>query len=46
VTSSRPYRDALPPDYAYAELRNECAKGRRNPRLVEAFISLSREGGA
>jgi putative two-component system response regulator len=46
VTSSRPYRDALPPDYAYAELRSECAKGRRNPRLVEAFISLSREGGA
>ena len=43
VTSSRPYRDALPPDYAYAELRSECVKGRRNPRLVEAFISLSRE---
>jgi putative two-component system response regulator len=46
VTSSRPYRDALPPDYAYAELRSECAKGRRDPRLVEAFIGLSREGGA
>jgi putative two-component system response regulator len=44
VTSSRPYRDALSADYAYAELRSECAKGRRNPRLVEAFISLSREG--
>ena len=44
VTSSRPYRDALSADYAYAELRNECARGRRNPRLVEAFISLSREG--
>jgi putative two-component system response regulator len=44
VTSSRPYRDALPADYAYAELRSECTKGRRNPRLVEAFISLSREG--
>ena len=31
VTSSRPYRDALSADYAYAELRSECAKGRRNP---------------
>jgi putative two-component system response regulator len=45
VTSSRPYREALPPDYAYAELRRETACGRRNPQLVEQFISLSRKGG-
>jgi cyclic di-GMP phosphodiesterase len=44
VTTSRPYRDALPPEHAYAELRNECARGRRDPRLVEAFISLSQGG--
>ncbi|HET7219805.1 MAG TPA: HD domain-containing phosphohydrolase [Vicinamibacterales bacterium] len=44
VTTSRPYRDALPPEHAYAELRSECARGRRNPRLVEAFISLSQGG--
>jgi putative two-component system response regulator len=44
VTTSRPYREALPPEHAYAELRSECARGRRDPRLVEAFISL-REAG-
>ena len=44
VTSSRPYRDALPPEHAYAELRKECALGRRNPKLVETFISLSQDG--
>jgi len=41
VTSSRPYRDALPPEHAYAELRKECALGRRNPHIVETFISLT-----
>jgi putative two-component system response regulator len=45
VTSSRPYRDALPQEHAYAELRQECARGRRNPELVEAFIALSEGGG-
>jgi cyclic di-GMP phosphodiesterase len=44
VTTSRPYRDALPPEHAYAELRGECARGRRDPRLVEAFIALSEAG--
>jgi cyclic di-GMP phosphodiesterase len=44
VTSSRPYRSALPQEHAYAELRSECARGRRDPRLVEAFISLSQSG--
>jgi putative two-component system response regulator len=44
VTSSRPYRDALPAEHAYRELRNECVQGRRNPQLVEAFISLVQNG--
>jgi putative two-component system response regulator len=44
VTSSRPYRQALPADHAYAELRAESAQGKRDPRLVEAFITLSRSG--
>jgi putative two-component system response regulator len=45
VTSSRPYREALPPEHAYAELRKECVHGRRDPRLVEMFIALSQAGG-
>jgi putative two-component system response regulator len=44
VTSSRPYRDALPSEHAYAELRKEAVLGRRNPQLVEAFISLREKG--
>ena len=44
VTSSRPYREAQPPEHAYAELRTECANGRRDPALVEAFISLIEMG--
>jgi putative two-component system response regulator len=46
VTTSRPYREALPPDHAYAELREECARGRRDRQLAEAFITLSRQAGA
>lgn len=45
VTSSRPYRQALPPQHAFAELRSESARGRRDPQLVEAFISLLETGG-
>jgi putative two-component system response regulator len=41
VTSSRPYRDALPPEHAFGELRKECALGRRNPQIVETFIMLT-----
>ena len=44
VTSARPYRPALPPEYAFAELRDEAARGLRNPQLVEAFIDLARSG--
>jgi putative two-component system response regulator len=46
VTSSRPYRAALPPDHAYSELRKESQCGRRNPDLVETFIALNQRGAA
>jgi putative two-component system response regulator len=42
VTSSRPYRSALPAEHAYSELRNECERGRRRRDLVETFIALQR----
>jgi putative two-component system response regulator len=41
VTSSRPYRSALPREHAYAELRAECERGRRSRDLVERFIALN-----
>ncbi len=44
VTTSRPYRSALSPEHAYSELRSECVRGRRNPDLVEQFITLSQSG--
>ncbi len=44
VTSSRPYRTAQSREYAISELRGECARGRRNPQLVEPFIALCESG--
>ncbi len=44
VTTSRPYRSALPREYAFSELRSECARGRRDPQLVEPFIALCESG--
>jgi putative two-component system response regulator len=44
VTSARPYRPALPPEYAFTELRDEAARGLRNREMVEAFIDLARSG--
>jgi cyclic di-GMP phosphodiesterase len=44
VTSSRPYRTAQSRDYPFNELRGECTRGRRNPRLVEPFIALCESG--
>jgi putative two-component system response regulator len=44
VTSSRPYRSALPREHAFAELRAECARGRRDAELVEPFIALCEAG--
>jgi putative two-component system response regulator len=45
VTSARPYRPALPPDYAFKELRDEAARGLRDHDMVETFIDLVRAGG-
>jgi response regulator RpfG family c-di-GMP phosphodiesterase len=43
-TSARPYRPALVPEYAFAELRDEASRGLRNPAMVEAFIDLAKSG--
>ena len=43
-TSARPYRPALAPEYAFTELRDEAARGLRNPEMVEAFIDLAKSG--
>jgi putative two-component system response regulator len=42
VTTARPYRPALPPDYAFKELRDEAARGLRDPAMVETFIELAK----
>ena len=44
VTTARPYRDALPPEHAYDELRDEARRGLRAGALVEPFIDLARSG--
>jgi putative two-component system response regulator len=44
ITTTRPYRRALPPEHAFAELRTDAAQGLRRPDLVEAFIALVRDG--
>jgi putative two-component system response regulator len=44
VTSSRPYRTAQSREYAFEELRRECARGRRSTQLVETFIALCESG--
>ena len=44
ITTTRPYRAALPPDHAYAELRADAAAGARRSDLVEKLIELGREG--
>jgi putative two-component system response regulator len=41
ITTTRPYRAALPPEHAYAELRQDVANGLRRSDLVEAFVRLS-----
>jgi putative two-component system response regulator len=44
VTTARPYRNSLPPEYAFGELRDEAARGLRDPALVETFIHLVHSG--
>jgi putative two-component system response regulator len=40
MTTSRPYRAALPVEAAHEELRRDVARGWRRRDLVEAFIAL------
>ena len=40
ITTTRPYRTALPVAHAYAELRQDAARGLRRPDLVEVFVRL------
>ena len=44
VTTARPYRASLTPEYAFTELRDEAARGLREPSLVETFIDLVQSG--
>jgi len=45
LTTSRPYKAALPLERACEELAAEAARGWRRSDLVETFIRLAREGG-
>ena len=44
VTTARPYRNSLPPEYAFSELRDEAKRGLRQPAMVETFIDLVQSG--
>lgn len=44
MTSDRPYRAAMDPDAACQELRNDVAKGYKDAALVDAFVTIVREG--
>ena len=44
ITTTRPYRAASSPDWAYEELRLDVAGGARRRDLVEAFIELGLAG--
>lgn len=44
ITTTRPYRAALPTEHAYAELTRETASGLHREDLVQAFIGLGRAG--
>jgi len=40
ITTSRPYRQALPPDRAFEQLSKDVKKGLLNPELVEILTAL------
>jgi putative two-component system response regulator len=44
LTTTRPYRSALPPETAVAELEKEAQRGLHRLDLVRAFATLCREG--
>jgi cyclic di-GMP phosphodiesterase len=41
ITTTRPYRSALPAEHAHAELRQDAANGLRRSDLVETFVQLT-----
>lgn len=45
LTSERPYKTAMTPDAAVAELESEVARGWRRPDLVRAFVAVLRKSG-
>jgi putative two-component system response regulator len=44
ITTTRPYRAALTPEYAFEELEREVTAGIHSRELVAAFIALARRG--
>jgi putative two-component system response regulator len=46
LTSDRPYRKAMTTETAYRIMRDEAARGWREPELVESFIDLHRNNFA
>lgn len=44
ITTTRPYRAALPADHAYEELRRETRMGLHREDVVQEFIALGRAG--
>lgn len=44
LTTSRPYKPALSPDFAYEELRAEARRGWRDADLVETLIRIDKAG--
>jgi putative two-component system response regulator len=44
LTTARPYREALTPEVAEAELEREAARGLHQVELVRRFVELSRSG--
>jgi putative two-component system response regulator len=45
ITTTRPYRAALPAQHAYDELTREVALGIHSEQLVTAFLDVAQEGG-
>jgi len=45
ITTTRPYRAALPAEHAYSELTAEVASGIHSANLVDAFIAVAKRGG-
>lgn len=44
MTTTRPYRAALPPQHAYDELARGASRGLHRQDLVEAFLTLAKSG--